>query len=133
MSFLERLATEKMINLAYAGGLGDVDSLGRRAWVHTDLARQFMYADCDIQTSEAAIARLRPQAQSPYSVACSLDAYPDVPTTSIVCSDDQLVIPAWSREFAQTRLNAELVEMPGSHSPFLSRPDDLAAILDELA
>jgi pimeloyl-ACP methyl ester carboxylesterase len=133
LSFLERLATETMLNMAYAEGLGEVDSRGRRAWVDTDLARQFMYADCDNQTAEAAIARLRPQAQSPYSVACSLDAYPDVPTTSIVCSDDQLVIPTWSRKFAQTRMGAELVEMPGSHSPFWSRAGDLAAILDDLA
>jgi hypothetical protein len=30
---------------------------------------------------------------------------------------------------AHDRLGAELVELPGSHSPFLSRPGELASVL----
>lgn len=132
LSFVDQLGTENMLNMGYVAGLGDTDPEGRRAWVNPDLAREIMYADCDDQTAEAAVARLRPQAQTPYSIPCPLESYPETPTTYIVCSEDKLVNPSWSREFAQTRLNAELVEMPGSHSPFLSRAADLASVLERL-
>lgn len=129
VSFADQLRTEKMLNMEYVSGMSETDAEGRRAWADAELARQFMYADCDSDLAEGAIARLRPQAQSPYSVACPLDDYPSVPTTSIVCSDDRLVNPEWSREFAKARLGAELVQLPGSHSPFMSRPADLAEVL----
>lgn len=132
LSFIEQLGTEQMLNMGYVEGMSNADAQGRRAWTDADLARQFMYADCDDEATESAIARLRPQAQSPYSIPCPLDRYPDVPTTYIVCSEDNLVNPEWSREFAQNRLGAELIELPGSHSPFLSRPADLASTLDKL-
>lgn len=91
-----------------------------------------MYADCDPADAEAAIQRLRPQAVTPYAVPCPLAEFPDVPSTYIGCRDDALVRPEWSRSAAQ-RLGAEFIELPGSHSPFLSRPSDLATVLDALA
>jgi hypothetical protein len=51
----------------------------------------------------------------------------------VVCDEDRLVNPAWSRRIATGRLAAELVELPGSHSPFLSRPGELAELLHRLA
>jgi hypothetical protein len=43
------------------------------------------------------------------------------------------VRPKWSPWVAEQRLAAEFIELPGSHSPFLSQPKDLAAALDGLA
>ena len=91
-----------------------------------------MYADCDPADVEAAIERLRPQAVAPYGVPCPLDAFPDVPSVYIGCSEDQLVRSEWSRSVAEQRLGAEFIDVPASHSPFLSRPADLAATLDTL-
>lgn len=133
LSFIDQLGSEKMLNMGYVAGMSDADDQGRRAWADAELAREFMYADCDDTAADGAIARLRPQAQSPYSVPCPLENYPDVTTTYIVCSDDQLVNPDWSREFAPSRLGAELIELPGSHSPFMSRPAVLAEVLDAMA
>ncbi|MBA3300840.1 MAG: alpha/beta hydrolase [Thermoleophilaceae bacterium] len=131
-SFMDQLTTEQdMIDLGYLAGLGEPDAEGRRGWVDEGLARHFMYADCDDQAAEAAIGRLRPQAQSPYAVPCRLDAFPDTPCTYVVCGEDRLVNPDWSRRVARERLNADLVELPGSHSPFLSRPSELARVLHE--
>jgi hypothetical protein len=42
------------------------------------------------------------------------------------------VIPEWSRRIARDWLNAEMIEMPGSHSPFYSRPKELAELLNRL-
>ncbi len=37
------------------------------------------------------------------------------------------------RRTARRRLNADVIELPGGHSPFLSRPDDLATLLHDRA
>jgi hypothetical protein len=44
-----------------------------------------------------------------------------------------MVNPDWSRRIARDWLNAELIALPGSHSPFYSRPRELAAVLTQLA
>jgi hypothetical protein len=46
-----------------------------------------------------------------------------------VCSDDQILRPQWSRWTARERLGADLIELPGDHSPFYSRPSVLADVL----
>jgi hypothetical protein len=51
----------------------------------------------------------------------------------VVCSDDQILRPDWSRRTARDRLGAELIELPGDHSPFYSRPSVLADVLLRLA
>jgi pimeloyl-ACP methyl ester carboxylesterase len=133
LSFMDQFASEDMLDLGYAAGLGEPDAKGRHSWADEGLARRFLYGDCDSEAADHAVARLRPQAQSPYARPCSLDAFPDTPSTYVVCSEDRLVKPDWSRNVARERLNADLVELPGSHSPFLSRPADLANVLHDAA
>lgn len=134
MSFRDQIGAEEgMLNLAYQAGLSDADPQGRRSWVDPQLARQIMYADCDDSVVAEAVAHLRPQAQTPYLTPCPLDSYPDTLSTYIACRDDQLVSPSWGRSFARDRLGAEIVDLPGSHSPFLSRPAELAVALDSIA
>jgi pimeloyl-ACP methyl ester carboxylesterase len=51
---------------------------------------------------------------------------PVCPTVSIVCTDDRVVRAEWGRWAARERLiDAPVVELGGSHSPFLSRPEEL--------
>lgn len=128
-SFMEQIASEDMLDPGYAEGLGETDPEGRRAWADERLARHYLYADCDAAAATDAVARLRPQAQTPYAHPCPLTAFPSTPATYVVCDDDHLVKPDWSREVAAGRLDAELVELPGSHSPFLSRPGALTEVL----
>ena len=129
-TFAQQLVDEPdMFNAACYAGLSELDGQGRRRWVDDDLARALMYADCDRAVTDAALARLRPQARFPYSVPFPLPAFPAVPTTSVICTEDRAIGPDWSRSVARGRLRADVVELPGSHSPFLSRPDALAALL----
>jgi pimeloyl-ACP methyl ester carboxylesterase len=133
-SFMQQLETEQdMLNLGYVAGLGETDAEGRRGWVDRGLARDILYADCDPKTTEEALDRLRPQAQTPFAKPCSLDGFPATPSTYIVCDEDRLVMPGWSRSVARERLGADVVELPGGHSPFLSRPDELANALHDAA
>jgi pimeloyl-ACP methyl ester carboxylesterase len=112
----------------YQAGL-TADELGRTRWTDEALACETFYADCDERDARRAFERLRPQATTPYDVPCPIDAFPPAPSTYVVCSEDRIINPDWSRRVAPERLDAELVELPGSHSPFLSRPAALAEVL----
>ena len=63
----------------------------------------------------------------------SLAELPAVPATYVVCSEDQILRPEWSRRTARERLGTEIIELPGDHSPFYSRPSVLADVLLGLA
>nr|WP_234712878.1 alpha/beta hydrolase [Mycolicibacterium komanii] len=50
----------------------------------------------------------------------------------VICTDDRVVNPDWSRRMAHD-LDADVIEIGGGHSPFLSRPQALAEVLLEIA
>jgi hypothetical protein len=132
-SLADQLSDEPdMLNPACYAGL-KADTQSRMTWADVALARALMYADCDEPTAHAAIKRLRPQSAYPHSLPTSLAEFPPVRCTSVVCSDDQLLGHEWATRVARDRLGAELVELPGSHSPFLSRPSAVADILLHVA
>ena len=91
-------------------------------------ARRVLYHDCPPEVADAAIARLRFQ-RSMWTEVADFDAWPDVETVSITCTEDRVVNPTWSNRVARERLGVEPVELPGGHSPFLARPDALAKVL----
>lgn len=126
-SLVEQLADEpQMLNPKYEQGLSAVDDRLCQEWTDFGIARDVFYFDCDEQTAEAALSRLRPQSVNPAVFPFSLAEHPRVPTTYVVCSDDRMLRPEWSRHAVRERLNATLVEMPGGHSPMLSQPKVLA-------
>ncbi|GAA4553635.1 alpha/beta hydrolase [Pseudonocardia xishanensis] len=88
--------------------------------------------DVDQATVDAILPRLRPQALSAMVEKTPMERWPDVPTHSIYCRDDRAMSPVYSRIVAQHR-GFPLTEMEGSHSPFYSRPRDLARELDHIA
>ena len=59
----------------------------------------------------------------------SLAELPAVSSTYVVCSEDQIIRPDWSRRAARGRLGVNAIEFPGSHSPMLSRPQAVADVL----
>jgi pimeloyl-ACP methyl ester carboxylesterase len=91
-------------------------------------ALRLLYPDCDPVVAKEAASRLRPQ-RSMWREVCTGSGWPDVPIRSIVCAEDRIVNPQWSRRIARERLGVEPLELAGSHSPMLSRPGDLAALL----
>jgi len=106
------------------------------AWVGVDpfqdhqAARRFLFHDCDELTARWAIATQTPwYPEGLYQERCPLVVFPSVPSTSIVCTDDRVIQPAWSRRVATDRLHAQVVELPGGHCPHVSRPAVLAGAL----
>jgi pimeloyl-ACP methyl ester carboxylesterase len=117
----------------YLAGISDLDVEGRTRWIDQGVATRVLFGDCDEASAATAFARLRWQGTRGYEVAYQPASLPRVDTTYVVCTEDGILNPEWSRRIARERLDAELIEMPGSHSPFVSRPQELAAVLHRVS
>ncbi|MDX8033342.1 alpha/beta hydrolase [Lentzea sp. BCCO 10_0856] len=95
-----------------------------------DALAQF-YGDVDPTVAERAIARLRPRSGSSGSDSLTAAGWRTIPSTYVVCDNGKAIPPAVQEEMA-ARASA-VRHLPTSHSPFLSAPADLAAVLDEVA
>lgn len=109
------------------------DELGRSYWRDSDDAIELLYGDCPRQLASWAAARLRPQARAASVEPCPLAAWPAVESASLFATDDAAISPEWSRTATPARLKIAPVELPGGHSPFLSRPGELAEALVAVA
>jgi pimeloyl-ACP methyl ester carboxylesterase len=108
--------------------------LGSNVWmVGPGTATEIFYHDVATERARWAVARLRAQSYRAFDEITPLTAWPDVESRSIVCRDDHAINPDWVRAAARERLGTTAVEIDGGHSPFLTRPAELAAILDAMA
>ena len=89
------------------------------------------YADCASDVAERAAAALGPESMTGFAQTPRALAWRERPSTYAVCTEDRAVHPALQRNLA--RRCDEVVEWPTSHSPFLSRPELVAALLVDLA
>jgi pimeloyl-ACP methyl ester carboxylesterase len=134
MSFLEYLGTPEG-SQAVTMPMGpdqEPDELGRGAcsWA---TARAYFYPDVPEDLARSSWEKLRSNALTVFVEPCPLDAWPDVPSTSLILTGDAAVSPEWQRTVARGRLGSDVVELPGSHSPFLTRPAELADALVRIA
>ncbi len=128
-SFTDQLNDEPVMLLPACYASLKLDGKSRIVLADAAAARALLYADCDEREANAAIPQLRPQSAYATTLPCSLAEFPDVKCTSIICGEDQLLGHEWATRIALDRLGADLIELPGSHSPFLSRPSAVADVL----
>jgi len=101
--------------------------LGDDVWmVGPNTATELFFHDAPPDIAAWAVARLRPQSYRVMNELTPLAAWPSVESDYIVCRDDHALNPAWGRTAARERLGIEAAEIDGSHSPFLTRPAELA-------
>ncbi|MHC0064407.1 alpha/beta fold hydrolase [Nostoc sp. UIC 10890] len=92
--------------------------------------RDFFFHDCQPDVTQWAISKSRPQQSMAYIFETNpLKALPHVERKYIVCRNDRIISPTWSRYAARKRLGVDAIELPSGHCPHLSRPDLLASIL----
>jgi pimeloyl-ACP methyl ester carboxylesterase len=132
-SLIDQLRSGEEIFVPGFGASLARDDLGRSHWPDEAALIATLYQDCDPADAARAYARLRPQGRPPNVEPCLLEALPAVPCASILARDDRSIAPAWSRRAARERLGVEALELEGGHSPFLSRPAELADLLTRLA
>ncbi|MFD0149493.1 alpha/beta hydrolase [Streptomyces sp. NPDC055721] len=89
------------------------------------------YGDVERREAEEAAERLVPQSTKSFGDALTRAGWRTVPSTYIVCEDDR-ALPVESQELMAAR-SGTVHRMASSHSPFLSRPAELAALLARIA
>ncbi len=96
-----------------------------------DDPRKQLYADVPDDIADLAVSRLVDQRVQPWIDRVTQAVWHTVPSAYIVTEQDQsLAVEFQERMAAHSKI---VRRMPTSHSPFLSRPAELAALLDELA
>jgi hypothetical protein len=108
------------------------DERGRTVWVDEEFAISSMYPDCELTVALQAYARLRPQATRIYDGDYPLRRRPRGQSAYVLATNDAAISGAWARRAAHRRLGVEPIEIASGHSPMLSRPSDLANLLDGL-
>lgn len=94
-------------------------------------AAALFYPDAEPHEAAAAAARLRSGHTGLPGERIEQAAWRIRPTDYIVCTDDPIVLPVSQRALA-ARTGGRVHELPGDHSPFLARPEALAALLARL-
>jgi pimeloyl-ACP methyl ester carboxylesterase len=75
--------------------------------------------------------RLCAQSASVFGAAATNAAWERVPSTYLICAEDKSTSPDLQR--AQAARATAAIELPAAHFPFLSRPDLVAAAVEEAA
>jgi pimeloyl-ACP methyl ester carboxylesterase len=104
---------------------------GAMTFADFDKTWQYFYHDCDEETARWAFERLGPErfgdtTVTPVSVPRYWEA--DLPRSFIVCQQDR-AMPRWLADTVARRLGVQQLSIDASHSPFLSRPAELAQLL----
>ena len=108
------------------------DEAGLTWWPDAESVARHLFQDATGADVAWAFARLRHQ-KGYWSDRAPQSGWPSVPVASVVCADDRAINPDWSRRVTRDWLRVEPIELPGAHSPHLTRPQELAALLDRLA
>lgn len=99
--------------------------------VDRDLGSRLLYSDAPPDVAAAAAARLRPVGRRLFRGTPEEVAWRTLPSTYVVCADDQAVHPELQRALARRATRS--VEWPGGHSPLLTRPGQVADLVAERA
>ena len=88
------------------------------------------YHDVPRDLAEQALGRERGESETAYNSPWPLDAWPAVPTRFVVCSEDRFLPAEFMRRVVAERLGIVPDEIAAGHCVALSRPRDLASLLD---
>ncbi|HVX20757.1 MAG TPA: alpha/beta fold hydrolase [Acidimicrobiales bacterium] len=120
---------DQMVTPACLAAPRFVDAAGREVLDNASAAALFFH-DCPEPDRSWAVARLRPQGRRPFTEPSSLATWPEVAQSVILTADDAVLPLSFAEGAARARLGgADPVILPGSHSPFVSRPGALADAL----
>ncbi len=101
---------------------------GSATWPEQGAIEAYFH-DCAPDVALAAARRLRRQYWKVTQEVTPLREWPAVPTAYIFCTEDRMVSRDYTLGAARRQLGVDPIELPGGHSPFLSRPRELAQAL----
>jgi pimeloyl-ACP methyl ester carboxylesterase len=103
--------------------------------VSREAAINAFYSDCSAEDQAEAAARIVPEPIAPLNapLALSEGRFGALPRFYIECTLDETIPIAQQRAMQQVLPCAAVMTLESGHSPFLSMPEKLAGILDQLA
>lgn len=136
-TYPEAMAMRNSEDGAFDGDVGemlgylDFTEDGSMTFADFEGAWRYFYHDCDEPTARWAFDRLGPEKfgavnDTPVSVPRFWAA--ELPRSFIRCTQDRSM-PRWVADTVAERLGVEPLTIDASHSPFLSRPAELAELL----
>jgi pimeloyl-ACP methyl ester carboxylesterase len=101
-------------------------------------ARDALFACCDEEQAAWGIAQMGPQAVVPFVQPVRLagpgsGVFAALPRSYVVCLQDQAIPPALQRLMLSAAGCHPVRELDTDHSPWISRTEELVAVIDELA
>ncbi|WP_121067896.1 alpha/beta fold hydrolase [Chachezhania antarctica] len=106
----------------------------RTVYVGREDGRTLFYNTCRPSAQDYALDRLCPQPVVPQLEKAALgEGYDAVPKSFILTKRDHTILPDYQRQMAESWPPERMYEMDTDHSPFLSDPAGLAAILHRIA
>ncbi len=110
------------------------DWIGKDPTKDDTVAVRYLFHDCDPETTAWALTtRSLMQARRVLTETCLLRSWPDVPASYILCRGDRTLRPDFWREQVRKQLGIDPIELAGGHCPHVSRPGELADVLNGLA
>lgn len=91
----------------------------------SDFVASHFYGDVDEETAASAVARLKPQSRSVFEEPITWAAWRHKPSTYVV-TELEPIARVRAQEAMAARAGSRVVRMSTSHSPFMSRPIELA-------
>lgn len=88
---------------------------------------QVFFADVPARDADNATSRLRKHSLRAFTDELTTASWKSIPTTYIVCEQDQAIPPA--AQVAMSASATAVLRLPGGHSPYLSRPSELATVV----
>jgi pimeloyl-ACP methyl ester carboxylesterase len=98
-----------------------------------EAATRFMFNDCDAETLEWALSTVRLLIPlKVYDEVTPLKAWPSVPMSYVLGTEDRIIGQAWARRAVPERLGVSPIELPTGHCPQNSQPELLAKVIREI-
>ena len=88
------------------------------------------YNTCTPEVAASAVSQLRTQSITSFEQPITSVAWKSIDSTYIICEEDQ-AIPLFAQE-AMSQRAMKVVRIDSDHSPFLSKPSELAQLLAEI-
>ena len=95
--------------------------------------RSVFYHDVPVDLADQALTHERRQSDTPGREPWPLAAWPEIRTRFILCRNDRFFPPRWLRPVVRDRLGIDPDEIESGHCPALSRPRELATLLERYA
>ncbi|KDF02071.1 esterase [Mycolicibacterium aromaticivorans JS19b1 = JCM 16368] len=136
-SYPEAMAMRNTEDGEFDGDVGEMlgylhfDDEGAMTFADFGGAWRYFYHDCDETTARWAFDRLGPEkfgAVNDTRVSLPRFWAAELPRSFIRCTEDRSM-PRWLADSVSERLGVEQLTIEASHSPFLSRPAELAELL----